>query len=256
MKWLTILMACAGIMSLGFLSKKRLEAAAPFYVLKKGGNYSPVAVVELFTSEGCSSCPPADMLLPRFADNDSSVIPLSFHVDYWNYLGWRDPFSRSEYSARQRNYVQQFQLESAYTPQLVVNGQYELVGSDRHRAADAIRKSLAEPAVVAIFPQFVRQSGHTLQYMIRAEGNLDKTVIRVALVQKKAIMKIKAGENKGATLMHQNIVRSLNSYPAGKQIQGTQQLPQDIGAGNWILVFFAQRMRDLTITGAAVFHPE
>ena len=128
MKWIIVTIAFAGIIGLGFISKSKstanLKETKEVSII---GSYAPIAVLELFTSEGCSSCPSADRLLPQLAKLDSNIIPLSFHVDYWNRLGWTDPFSSSEYSERQRSYASHLKLESVYTPQLVVNGEYELV---------------------------------------------------------------------------------------------------------------------------------
>src|SRR4026209_60089 len=102
------------------------------------------AILELFTSEGCSSCPPADRLLPQLASTDVHIIPLSFPVDYWDRYGWKDPFSNASFTDRQRDYAKQFNLESIYTPQLVINGQYEMVGSNKSVAETDIRKLLKE----------------------------------------------------------------------------------------------------------------
>src|SRR6185437_4360336 len=115
-----------------------LAAAQPRYPAPR----APV-VVELFTSEGCSSCPPADALLARLprAFPDIEVIPLSEHVDYWDHLGWRDRFSSPLYSARQQDYGRAFQLQDVFTPQMVVNGEAQFVGSDRARAEQEIRKA-------------------------------------------------------------------------------------------------------------------
>src|SRR5947209_6278424 len=98
-------------------------------------------VVELFTSQGCSSCPPADALLSDLAHDASlrgRVIPLAFHVDYWDRLGWRDPFSSAEWSRRQYFYVRALSVASAYTPQIVVNGAQQFVGSDRAALEEAL----------------------------------------------------------------------------------------------------------------------
>src|SRR6476646_10282347 len=98
-------------------------------------------VVELFTSQGCSSCPPADELLGRIARDPSlrgRVIPLAFHVDYWDHLGWRDPFSSPEWSQRQLDYVRAMHLSGAYTPQAVVGGAREFVGSNESQLFSAI----------------------------------------------------------------------------------------------------------------------
>ena len=99
-----------------------------------------MVVVELFTSQGCSSCPPADALL-AVLDKDPNVIVLSEHVDYWNHLGWRDPFSSSAHSARQQQYARRFGQDGPYTPQMVVDGRVQFVGSDSRRARAAIAEA-------------------------------------------------------------------------------------------------------------------
>ncbi|MFY0600228.1 MAG: DUF1223 domain-containing protein [Cyclobacteriaceae bacterium] len=94
----------------------------------------PFIVVELFTSEGCSSCPSADRLLSKIVDHDYEnveVIGLSFHVDYWDYIGWKDPYAHKKFTQRQRVYAQKLKSHQVYTPQMVVNGKYEFVGSDK-----------------------------------------------------------------------------------------------------------------------------
>ena len=103
------------------------------------------AVVELFTSEGCSSCPAADAAVARLlAKNNEQVYVLAYHVDYWNKLGWKDSFSKAEYSQRQSGYAAQFKLNSTYTPQIVVNGSSEFVGSDERKLKSNVEKKLLE----------------------------------------------------------------------------------------------------------------
>src|SRR5215831_4626337 len=137
MKWLLIIIF-SGIAIFGIVKSKSNYKNA---IAKSSSN--SFAVLELFTSEGCSSCPPADRLLPQLA-NDPNIIPLSFHVDYWDRLGWKDSFSNSEFSDRQKEYAKRFKLSSIYTPQLVVNGEFEMVGTNRSSAEAAIKKVFAE----------------------------------------------------------------------------------------------------------------
>ena len=105
-------------------------------------------VIELFTSQGCSSCPPADRLLSRLAEEPAyrgKVVPLAFHVDYWNYIGWTDPFSSPRWSERQRDYGRSLGLGTVYTPQLVIDGRSECVGSQEGDVRREIARALAAP---------------------------------------------------------------------------------------------------------------
>jgi len=104
-------------------------------------------VLELFTSEGCSSCPPADALLSKLGSSNKSVIPLAYHVDYWNRLGWSDPFSSHEWSERQSAYARALNLSGDYTPQMVIGGGWQCVGSDGRSIARAIAEARSASAL-------------------------------------------------------------------------------------------------------------
>lgn len=257
MKWIIITIAAAGIIGLGFISKRKLSAkpeeTKPVSVK---GSYAPVAVLELFTSEGCSSCPSADKLLPQLVRLDSNIIPLSFHVDYWNRLGWTDPFSSSEYSERQRNYARQLNLESVYTPQLVINGEYELVGSNRSNAEATIKKVLKEKSLVQIDISNVKISDNKVSFISTISGEYKKTHLLAALVQKQATVKIKAGENGGVTLTHINIVRAFATQNAASQNNFELEIPQKMMNSDWQIVVYAQQQKNLKITGASLYKPE
>lgn len=249
MKWLVILIA-SGLAGLGVATKIRPEHA------KASGkiSFQHFAILELFTSEGCSSCPPADRLLPQLAAIDASVIPLSFHVDYWDRLGWKDPFSDHQFTNRQNEYGEDFKLESIYTPQLIINGQYELVGSNKSAAENDIKKLLAETATVTISIDQVAKSADKLSVSCRLTGSWNKSTLLAAVIEKHAATEVKGGENKGAKLSHTNIVRTFLSKVAGERMKFEIENPKGISDDNWELVLYTQNS-NLNITGAALYDP-
>ncbi len=151
--WIGLALMVVGLMlfSAGFVHKGRMTAASPQAPQAAGrpdGRRTPV-LVELFTSEGCSSCPPADVLLARLEKTQpvagAQIIALKEHVDYWNHLGWRDPFSSAQFSERQSSYVQTFRTDQVYTPQMVVDGQTEFVGN----ALALVHRQPSDPWTIA-----------------------------------------------------------------------------------------------------------
>ena len=205
-------------------------------------------LIELFTSEGCSSCPPADRLLEKIAaEKDTNVYVLSFHVDYWNYIGWKDPFSQARFTERQRNCARQFSLESIYTPQIVVNGTTEFVGSDEQRIRAAIAKN---SSVSPVSLEAKRKNNTTIQLSCSWQST-GPLLLHVALVQKKAITAVKRGENNGKTLHHVNVVRQLKTVDA---ISGTGTVEIDFPAGlkemDYQLIVFTQNKKNLSVEGA------
>lgn len=215
------------------------------------------AVVELFTSEGCSSCPPADALLSRIAtearENGQHVYPLSFHVDYWNRLGWTDPFSSPTYSERQRAYADAMHLRGVYTPQMVVNGRQEFVGSDASKAHSAIAAALEHPSSVTID---LTQAGFTsegvvVRYMIT--GAPGGSALNVALVERNLTVEVPRGENSGRTLHHDNVVRSLRSIELSRSGGGEMRLSPtaSVVPDNCSVVAYVQNPETMEILGAA-----
>jgi hypothetical protein len=171
-------------------------------------------VLELFTSEGCSSCPPADSLLADLDHTQSiagvDLIVLSEHVDYWNRLGWSDPYSSAMFSQRQQKYALKLGLDDIYTPQAVVDGQAETVGSNAAKVNKAITKaaqqvkiplSLTATAADGKIQVHVQWSG--------AEKLSWHAVVYLAVAQNEALSHVKAGENSGRELKHVAVVRSL-----------------------------------------------
>jgi hypothetical protein len=162
---------------------------------------SPV-VVELFTSQGCSSCPPADAFLTDLAHTRADVLPLAFHVTYWDYLGWKDPYSLDAATARQHDYARQIGKDGVYTPQMVVDGTTGFVGSERSAGLAAI-SSAARKTV----PITLARDGQNLLVAIGA-GSGQARVLLVGF-DRTHQTPIGRGENGGRTLTESNIVRSL-----------------------------------------------
>jgi hypothetical protein len=174
-------------------------------------------LVELFTSEGCSSCPPADRFLERLDRQPlggADFVVLSEHVDYWNHIGWKDRYSSQSYSQRQSAYATRFGLESVYTPQMVVDGKYELTGSDEARARRVFDESLQSPKVAVLVSSVEQGPGPTLR--VRVEANAlpysvpqHEAEIYLATALNKAQSHVSAGENDGRVLSHVAVVREL-----------------------------------------------
>ncbi len=164
-------------------------------------------VVELFTSQGCSSCPPADALLGELAARDD-LIALSFHVDYWNYIGWRDPFSKRQWSKRQRAYGDTLKRRYVYTPQIVVDGAAEAVGSKRARVAELIEAALGAKKIAV---EISHPDRDNIRIRVPAEAGYagPEATVWLAFYDYERTTSIEAGENDGATLTNTNIVRSL-----------------------------------------------
>jgi hypothetical protein len=209
------------------------SAAAP----RDPASAPSVVIVELFTSEGCSSCPPADALLKEISEKQpiqgAQIVALEEHVDYWNHLGWRDPYSAAEFSQRQSEYAQVFGADGVYTPQMIVDGQREFVGSRSLAAREAIQKAANQPkAEIDLVggadsspskPVFEVQVKSLAGISVRGEIEL-----WIAVTEKGLQSDVKAGENSGETLRHAAVVRSLRKVdtlrdPAGysRQIQVT-----------------------------------
>jgi len=205
-------------------------------------------VVELFTSQGCSSCPPADALIHDIANDPAlrgRVIPLSFHVDYWDSLGWRDPFSSAEWTQRQARYARTMHLSSAYTPQAVVNGSREFVGSNRAALSAALEKASNEK--VGEITLTARREGNSLIATIRATVPTNDDLM-LAIVEDGVTTKIEHGENAGRTITNDAIVRKLIRVTPG---QTMVTVPLDSAWHNVTATAFAQDRATLAIGAAA-----
>lgn len=169
--------------------------------------YSPKTVVELFTSQGCSSCPPADANLAKLIQ-DKDYLGLAFHVDYWDRLGWKDTFGDKEHTKRQRNYSYAMSERQIYTPQAVVNGRNHVVGS---RGNDILNlASQYEKAGLGMsVPINIVENGGKLDVSIKPQTGLEDATLYAVYFQPKATVSIKSGELAGKTLKYTNIVRKV-----------------------------------------------
>jgi hypothetical protein len=225
-------------------------------------------IVELFTSEGCSSCPSADRLLSRLEQMQpvpgAQVIALEEHVDYWNQLGWNDPFSSPQYRARQNDYAVAFHAANIFTPQMVVNGVVQFVGSDPSRAYHEIGAAAqGETTQIELGTSPNSRDPELLDLSLRL--NISKTAklresnVYLAVTENNLTTFVQRGENAGHTLRHSSVVRSFGvigkidpNGASGGQLVSTLRLPKEWKRENLRAVVFVQERESFRITGANV----
>ena len=225
-------------------------------------------IVELFTSEGCSSCPPADALLAKLDQQqhlgNAEIIALEEHVDYWDQLGWRDPFSSAQWTQRQEDYAASFKNNGVYTPQMVVDGRAEFVGSSQSQARSAIADAGLQPkADVAISAKVAAPSQVQIKIdvkMLPAPAPRDAQVW-LAVTESGLHSNVLHGENAGEDLHHAAVVRSLRKVGDAKTSQESsysaeQEVRLDAGwnRDNLRFVVFVQDPKSRHILGAASVH--
>jgi hypothetical protein len=215
----------------------------------------PVILAELFTSQGCSSCPPADRLLSSIRDlapDGAEVIPLAFHVDYWDDLGWKDPFSAAEWTERQRRYALRVSGGRVYTPMLVVQGRAHMVGSSQGEIEAALQRAARDPATGAAIAG--QANGGKLTIDASAGGS--RATAFVALVESGIDTTVERGENQGRVLRNDFIVRRLSrafDLAANERKSETVDLALD---ASWrrervMVILFLQDPESLAIEAAA-----
>ncbi|PKQ05726.1 MAG: hypothetical protein CVT73_11270 [Alphaproteobacteria bacterium HGW-Alphaproteobacteria-12] len=226
-----------------------LLAAVTLASLPARAGESPV-VVELFTSQGCASCPPADAFMRELANRDG-VIALSFNVDYWNYLGWEDTLASPAHTERQRAYARRLGLSGVYTPQMVVNGTAEGVGSKRDRIEQEIADARTEPFPVEIS---FTDKGETLKLDIGA-GKAPGQPVTLWLIRftKEESVEIGKGENRGRTMVYAHAVRELTPVGMWNGEAMSVTFPKDdlLGGGFDGCVALLQAGKGGPILGAA-----
>lgn len=217
-------------------------------------------VLELFTSEGCSSCPPADKLLQildetqPFADVD--LIVLSEHVDYWDGSAWKDPYSSEQFSERQRKYAERLRVDSVYTPQLVVDGRFEGVGNNTALVKAEIEKARAERKLDLSLTNVLVDHGRLNFRAVSTDAARQGLTFYVALAENNTRSSVQGGENGGRLLTHVAVVRSLSaagSVSAGVLLDKaiSLPLPRSVRTENLRVVAFLQAAGNDAIVGAA-----
>jgi len=216
-------------------------------------SYEPIVVLELFTSQGCSSCPPADALLDKVKNEfEHRVIPMSYHVDYWNYIGWEDPFSKSRYSEKQRKYNIKFKSRSNYTPQVVVNGKEHFIGSNTSKLYGAINRYRKEKTANHVELKAVSADENRVLFEYALIGGLKGKGLRAALVLDQRKTQVKRGENRNRTLKNSNIViAEKNLAIDGNEGQSFMAIPEIIGPDEKISLILLLENSEYNITGAA-----
>jgi hypothetical protein len=223
-------------------------------------------VVELFTSEGCSSCPPADALLAQLEEKQpiagAEIIALSEHVDYWNRLGWTDPYSSSLFSQRQSDYSRAFGLDDIYTPQMVVDGRAEFVGSLGRRAREVLLEAVNSPKARVTIARSAKTQANEIAVTINVdklpEGKAGGTAeVYLALTEGKLSSNVSRGENSGRKLAHTAVVRNLKRIgsidPAKPIFNASENVALEKGwkRENMRLVALVQERASRHILGAA-----
>jgi hypothetical protein len=227
----------------GFL----LAALAIACAIAAGNPDRAPVLIELFTSEGCSSCPPADEVLRQL---DSHAIVLSEHVDYWDHDGWEDPHSSHEWTLRQQDYVTRFGISEPYTPQMVVDGAAQFNGSDGRRAQAELQRSAQKPKAAI---KLARRDGGLA---VQVENAPSAANVMLALAENFAVSDVRSGENKGRRMEHVAVVRSLRkigSVKRGSGFEQTLKLPAE--AANQRVIVFLQQGSSGQVEGAAELGP-
>lgn len=214
----------------------------------------PFAIVQLFTSQGCSSCPSADLLLEKVEKEyeGKNVFVLSYHVDYWNRLGWKDVFSKKEFSDLQYSYSSKFGGSSVYTPQAIVNGDVHFVGSSEAKMDTYLSKYLKIDSENVLTLSDVKKLDKQIEFNYKVEGNVTGKSLKIALAIKKKETKVKRGENSGRMLSSVNIVVEQIEISLNKTSgSGIIKIPELVENGDILTLIGFIQSQNFDITAAA-----
>lgn len=250
--WNVLLLTIAGLILLSIVVVwTNLPAEAQ---TATAGERIPV-IVELFTSEGCSSCPPADAVLSELEKSqpvaNAQIITLGEHVDYWNYLGWSDPFSNAIFSQRQQAYSQSLG-SNTYTPQMVVNGRAEFNGGDAHKAAATITRAIREPRAKLTLTSGANAKIAVTTTAIPAGVDVTNLQVVLALTENNLSSNVVRGENAGRVLKHRTVVRSLKVIGTPAKAEANLTFDKNWKRENLQIVAFLQDSKNHRIYGATV----
>jgi hypothetical protein len=259
--WIVGIVTVAAI-GFGFFRK-----AVAFSETNGASDGAPV-VLELFTSEGCSSCPPADALISELGSSTKSVIPLAYHVDYWNHLGWADPLSSRQWSERQSDYARAMNLDGEYTPQMVIGGGWQCPGSDARSIARAVAAARSESPLgrTSIQTSLADHESRKLQVKVTAQmltaAGPGRLVVMLAIYESGLVSKIGAGENGGREITYDYTVRKLlpsfelDAAQPGSFVQEmTIDLDRSWSVNHLGVAAFIQDPTSLKIEGASSEYP-
>lgn len=215
----------------------------------------PFAVVELFTSEGCSSCPPADALVNKTSKatekEGKNVFYLVYHVDYWNRLGWKDPYSKFQFTQRQETYSRVLSGKEVYTPQVIINGENGFVGSNANKLNEGINDALSTTAKIFVTAAKDSIVNDTLYITYKTTNPGSNYFLRFALTESGLVNEVTKGENKGKTLHHDHVVRYFSSIDKILP-EGVSKIPlRGLKlSSKHELVFFIQNKQSMKIVSA------
>jgi len=240
-----------------------LAAGATLTFESEPASGSIPVLLELFTSEGCSSCPPADQLLEEIDRmqpvHGADLIVLSEHVDYWNHLGWTDPYSSRAFTDRQQAYASHFQTEDIYTPELIVDGFRSLVGSNWPKAKQAINDALRRPKVPVVVTAKRNESTVQVRVEVVPDSMKSPAVIYLVVAYDRARSQVARGENAGRNLSHVAVAYSIREIGTIKPQSKFERdlsapLPRNSRLGDARVIAFVQKSGTAEIIGVAQMH--
>jgi hypothetical protein len=245
-KLISLILLIVGITLQGFTFGNNKAVIIP--------NPNGFALIEVFSSEGCSSCPPAEAVMHKMIQDAKAesmpVYIIEFHVDYWNYLGWKDTFATHEYTQRQQEYGDFFKLNSVYTPQAIINGKSEMVGSDEDKINAAVAEELKSSNSIGIDCKAHKTDNSKIEVDYNITGAIAGCNLNFAVVESNLTTHIIKGENSGKTLTHDNVARVFKSIELNAASGKLSIEVPHVNLRNAKVICFLQNTETRNISGA------